>query len=339
MRLSTLFSLIGSGQLLVSRQAMNLFTPLYRVLWLSTAGEEGLLRFLAPGARGLGEIAAELQIDEVGHEALASWLQVGVALGELSRRGDGYALSSTLAHRLARPDHDPLLALLGEVAHLHGLLLVNAPVRLREGRPFTLDDQDGELVARSSRIVEPFIRDAVSSTVPLQGEVSLLEVGCGTGTHLHHAAALNPQLTALGLELQPEVADMARRSVDEAGLSDRIHVETGDILDRPAEPAWDIATLHQNIYYFPVPARVDLFRHLRGFLRPGGRLLITTACRGSSPLVCLLDLWGAATEGSGRLPDPDELVAQLTDAGFAEARARRIVPGETFFSFVGTNPQ
>ena len=40
---------------------------------------------------------------------------------------------------------------------------------------------------------------------------------------------------------------------------------------RAAEPAFDLATLHNNIYYFPVAERVSLLRHVRGFLRPGGR--------------------------------------------------------------------
>jgi hypothetical protein len=32
----------------------------------------------------------------------------------------------------------------------------------------------------------------------------------------------------------------------------------------------------------------------------------------------------------------DELVAQIKEAGFAEARSKRLVPGESFFAFVGS---
>jgi 4-hydroxy-2,2'-bipyrrole-5-carbaldehyde O-methyltransferase len=49
----------------------------------------------------------------------------------------------------------------------------------------------------------------------------------------------------------------------------------------------------------------------------------------------LLNLWAASTAGCGPLPAADELVAQMKEAGFAEARAKRLVPGESFFAFVG----
>ena len=41
-------------------------------------------------------------------------------------------------------------------------------------------------------------------------------------------------------------------------------------------------------------------------------------------------------EAEGRLPD--EMVAQLEEAGFVDASAKRLVPGEALFSFVGTHP-
>jgi len=38
-------------------------------------------------------------------------------------------------------------------------------------------------------------------------------------------------------------------------------------------------TLHDNVYYFPVDARVDLLRRFLGLLKPGGQLLITSGCQ------------------------------------------------------------
>jgi hypothetical protein len=63
---------------------------------------------------------------------------------------------------------------------------------------------------------------------------------------------------------------------------------------------------------------------------PGGRLLVTTGCQGGSPMMDLLNLWAASTAGCGLLPVADELVAQMKEAGFAEARAKRLVPGDSF---------
>ena len=42
------------------------------------------------------------------------------------------------------------------------------------------------------------------------------------------------------------------------------------ILDFKCSAPFDLATLHQNIYYFPVDTRVELLQTLLGLLKPGG---------------------------------------------------------------------
>ena len=41
------------------------------------------------------------------------------------------------------------------------------------------------------------------------------------------------------------------------------------------------------------------------------------------------------TAGRGRLPTPGEMVAQMKEAGFADVKRRTLIPGESFYSFVG----
>jgi hypothetical protein len=103
-----------------------------------------------------------------------------------------------------------------------------------------------------------------------------------------------------------------------------------------ADRRYDIATLHNNIYYFPVDERVAILRHLRGFLVPGGRVLVTTLCLGKGVAVDILNLWGAMTVGCGRLPARAEMVAQLEAAGFAPVRVRSMIPSDSYYAFVGT---
>lgn len=79
-----------------------------------------------------------------------------------------------------------------------------------------------------------------------------------------------------------------------------------------------------------------VLRHVRGFLKPGGRLLLTTWCQGGGMGASLLNLWGAMTEGCGRLPTVAEMEAQLKQAGFLDATRRNLIPGETFCAFIGT---
>jgi cyclopropane fatty-acyl-phospholipid synthase-like methyltransferase len=223
-----------------------------------------------------------------------------------------------------------------EAATLHYRLIRETPDKLARGERWQLDDQDGALTARSSRALEPFQFAAIDRTFPAQGNVRLLEIGCGDGHGMRHAAQRNPGLTALGLELQPAVAARARDNVRAWGLESRIAVEAGDVRAREPVAEFDIATLHNNIYYFPVAGRVRILDHIRRFLRPGGRLLLTTCCRGGNPAMAVLNLWGAATAGTGRLPDVAEMQRQLTDAGFAEVRTQHLVPAQAYCAFVAT---
>jgi 4-hydroxy-2,2'-bipyrrole-5-carbaldehyde O-methyltransferase len=336
MKLSTLKALLAGGRLRLLFDVQRLLGPTYRLAFLSTAATEGLLARLRGGPIPAQQLLAELAPDPAVREGLAAWLAVGVRLGELSLDERGYGVRGRLARRLAEADHDAVAALVEEAASLHYGLLRELPARAREARPMTLADQDGRLIARSSRVLEPILGEVVDDVVPAGAPVRLLEIGCGSGVYIRRAAARNPQLTALGLELQPEVAEAARENLLAWGLEPRATVEAGDVRRRAAEPAFDLATLHNNIYYFPVAERVSLLRHVRGFLRPGGRLLVTTGCQGGSPVMELLNLWAASTAGCGPLPAADELVAQMKEAGFAEARAKRLVPGESFFAFVGS---
>jgi SAM-dependent methyltransferase len=181
--------------------------------------------------------------------------------------------------------------------------------------------------------LEAFQTQAIDRTFPVSGAVSLLEVGCGSGFYIKYAAAKNPFLSALGLELQPNVAEVARRNIEAWGLRERVRIQTGDIRKKAADESFDIVTFYNNIYYFPVAERVPLLRQVKGFIRSGGFLLSTTCCQGGSLGAEALNLWGAATATAGRLPDRDELARQLREAGYRDVQTFRLIPGEAFFAF------
>ena len=328
--------MLRRGELGVLLATSRLARSYYRTAFLGAGVASGVLGILAGGPVSREELAGRLGVPAGGRDGLEAWLRLGVWLGELEAGPRGWRLRGRLARRLADPAHDAAAAMMQEIATLHGRLIVETPWRLHDGRPFTLGDQDGRLVARSSRLLEPILGEAVEAVVPARGRCRLLEIGCGSGVYLRHAARRNPELTALGLELQPDVAAMARENVARWGLADRIAIEAGDVRRRVAEPGFDVATLHNNIYYFPIDERVSLLRHVRGFLVPGGRLVVTTLCLGPGVAVDVLNLWGAMTAGCGRLPAPEEMVSQLGAAGFETAAPWRMIPRDSFYAFVGT---
>jgi 4-hydroxy-2,2'-bipyrrole-5-carbaldehyde O-methyltransferase len=335
MRLDVLWKVARSGRVGTLRSLTGVMSEFTRACFLVSAARAGVLAGLAEGPLALEGLATKIEIGEL--EQLAAWLDVGVALGELGHAHGEYWLKGTLARALADARNDDMLAMLEELTSLHHRIVLDSPVLLGKHTRLSLADQPGDVVARSSRLVEPFIEAALEQVVLRQGPLHVLEVGCGSGTYMHKMTARNPELRVLGLELQPEVADQARQTLERWGVKERATVEAGDVRAREPDGSFDLVTLHNNIYYFPVAERVGVLRHLHGFLKPNGTLVVTTATRGGSPSSSVLNLWGVMTEGCGQLPTPAELCDDLAKAGFADVRSENLAaPVERFHAFYAT---
>jgi len=332
MSIKPVLKLLMNDQLMALTGSTALLKPFYQLNYLVAAKECGLFELLLDAPKAFEQLAEVYCREDKAREALEAWLGLGVQLGYLKVDTRGYALRG-LAKKLALPQNDAALALLQEAAGLHAKLISQTVRKLRNGEFWNLEDQDGEIVARSSRIMEAFQTEAIDRFFPTSGGTSLLEIGCGSGFYIKYAADRNPSLTALGLELQPNVAALARRNISEWGLEARVRIETEDIRLKAPDERFSIVTLYNNIYYFPVESRVALLQHVRQFIKPGGFLLLITCCQGGSLAVEILNLWGAATSTGGRLPGKQELVSQLHHAGFHDVQVVRLAPGETLFAF------
>ncbi|KQY29163.1 SAM-dependent methyltransferase [Nocardia sp. Root136] len=338
MKLSTLTKAHAAGSLpLLLSLARSFATPLYRASFLVAALDQGVLQELSGAPRDLDAIADAIGI--VGdRRLLGAWLDLGVRLGELGISEGRYRLSSRRAKALARPRNDAVAAALEELVRFHLPVLLNGPAMVRSGARLTMSDQDGSIIARSSRIVQPFLEEAVEGVLAPTGPVRLLEIGCGSGVYVRHAASLNPGLTAVAIDYQAEVAAEAAANLALWGLADRVEVKCSDVREFASSELFDIVTMHNNIYYFAVEERTKLLECVRLLLKPGGRLLLTTACRGGNLSTEVLGLWFEFADFGGPLPAATELAQQLTAAGFADVEVRRLIPGEQFCSFAGRNP-
>ena len=221
-----------------------------------------------------------------------------------------------------------------ESAIAHPRVLFEAPSLLASGRRLGLADLDGERIARVSRLSEPLLREAIDEVVPASGAMRLLEVGCGDATHLRHALLRNPDLTAVAVELDPAVAARALENLAAWGLAGRVEVVACDVRTLDARGRFDLVTLHQNIYYFPLTERAALFVRLRGLAAPGARLLITSTCRGGSMISAVLDVWVASPKAWGRCPIPTSWLRSSIASGWREVGARNLLPGDRFYRFV-----
>jgi len=112
---------------------------------------------------------------------------------------------------------------------------------------------------------------------------NILEIGTGSGIISLILAARNPTVRIKGLEIQADLADLARRNVALNNLAERISIETKDIRQVNGEPLFDAAVFNPpyrrvnagraNNHPQKAIARHEIEGGLRDFLRGACRLL------------------------------------------------------------------
>lgn len=308
---------------------------LIRVHFLYAAASTGLLRALKkPASRE--DLIRRLHVTRP--DLLESLLALGVSLGELSLKGGLYRVRGVRAKALMERPNDPLVAMVEEYATYHSSVYQELGERLRGGPLGDYMAGRGNLIARSSRMLEPFVVDFARELVAGRGAVRVLDVGCGSGIYMRHVADANTQARGIGVDMQAEVVSQAALNLKRWGIEGRFRVALADIRE-PTDDlsgAFDIVTLYNNIYYFPPEERPALFRSLGERLAPGGRLAIVSAMRGDSVTTNDFDLVLRSTVGCTALPDTDELRSQLLDNGFDHVESTRLAPIESFYGLIAT---
>lgn len=69
----------------------------------------------------------------------------------------------------------------------------------------------------------------------------VLDIGCGVGAAALCLLARRPDLSVTGIEIQPELADLARENAALNGVADRFRVIEGDIANLQLEARFDMA--------------------------------------------------------------------------------------------------
>jgi cyclopropane-fatty-acyl-phospholipid synthase len=113
--------------------------------------------------------------------------------------------------------------------------------------------------------------DLVCKKLKLKEGERVLDVGCGWGAFVIHAAR-HYGVNAVGITLSPPQAELARRRIADAGLSDRVEVRVADYRDLHGERYDAIASI--GMVEHVGENQIDVYaRQLRALLKPDGRLL------------------------------------------------------------------
>jgi cyclopropane-fatty-acyl-phospholipid synthase len=158
--------------------------------------------------------------------------------------------------------------------------------------------------------------ELVSRKLALKPGMRLLDVGCGWGGMVMHAAREHG-VKALGVTLSAEQASWAQRAIKEAGLSDLAEVRHMDYRD-VAEGDFDAVSsigLTEHIGKAELPG---YFSFLYGKLRPRGRLLNHCITRpdNQSPNVVKDGFINRYVFPDGELEGPGYLATLIQDTGF-----------------------
>ena len=155
---------------------------------------------------------------------------------------------------------------------------------------------------------------------PRRGDAAV-DLGCGTGAIALLMAGHRAEMTVEAVELQPDIADMARRSVALNGLEDRVHVHALDMRE-----AW--RTLGAGRYSLAVcnppygrrGAALESAREAERLARHEGDLTPLDMARAAAMLL----------KNGGRFcavypaPRAYELMRAMDDSGIAPKRVRTV---------------
>jgi len=323
-----------------------------------------------------GNLRARLRAARDGQAAVRLQMVAAAAdLGVLDALVGGPVSTATLADRLGAPDPDLLVAYLRVLAAAGFITGEGSWALTKAGRAVVDDDQvrsiyegfggyhtelyrelrpllsgglrrrdieeHAEVIARLSAVLEPLLHDLLTQTVRERRPRRVLDIGCGAGLHLAAMLEAAPDATGVGVDVDPDAAGLARRTLSERGLADRASVEAVDIrkalvAGRPGAltDRIDLALLANVIYYVPVDERVELLSAVARLLAPGGALVVVTTVAGPQLFSRHLDLLLRAQEGRMELPAVDLLLGQLREAGLQPDPPERIGPAGAALSAV-----
>ena len=108
---------------------------------------------------------------------------------------------------------------------------------------------------------------------PGQGELQVLDIGCGVGGSLFFIAdAMDALMRGIGVTISPRQAGFARRQARLRGLSARCSFIAGDFARLTGMPPCHLAFAIESFVHFTAPA--EFFAAAARAIAPGGRLIV-----------------------------------------------------------------
>jgi SAM-dependent methyltransferase len=247
---------------------------------LEIARELGVWEVLvrAPGRTSEG-LATELGTDPFYTDVLC---RTAFSFGLLEREGPGWRMAAHFDQILGDPESSFYLAcaprvhmVLGEDYHDYVALF-----RAGTTRPY---QEHGEAfmreVAEALKTLPRIFLDLVLPRLPglgarLEEGGRVLDVGCGGGWALVQIAERFPRTTCVGIDVEPYSVELARRLIEERGLTGRCQARAQSVDQVGEEGAYDVATSFLVVHEIAPSLKPTAFAAVARALKPGGHFLI-----------------------------------------------------------------
>lgn len=282
--------------------------------------ELGVFDALAERSGTAEQVARRLQLPDRSARQLLLALQ-GVQLVE--RIDDVYRNAPVTSRWLVRASPECIAPLVehqaghfAKFSQLTKVLRQDAPVPSEMDGKYPRFGGPEKLTAVSRVSGRMMMVEGLAKNAPLHGDRHLVDLGCGSGIYSITLAREFPRLRVTAVD-QPWFCEVVKQSVSEAGLSDRVTVQPGDILQDVFDG--DVALLSNVAEGLGAARAQQLLRHVYDWLPPGGELLFHSHMwePAATPFPYSLGLILSVNSVMGGEPYGEHVTrAWLADAGF-----------------------
>lgn len=238
-----------------------------------------------------------------------------VAAGAVTRIGD-----DTFRLAVTEPMYKDPQA----VAH-SGLYLLRLALAHASGRALGWGDEDPETVLAFGRMTGrggDAIADQLLPHLPAvqtafrAGSAAFLDVGVGVGAISIRLVERYPGTRAVGLDVLPDVLELAQSEVAGSGLSDSIELRLQSVVDLRDRDCYDLAWVPQG--FIPPEAFLDGIHRVFQALKPGGALLVPVGLTPEASDFARARLIHSTSLAGGSAITPSQMVELLHATGFKD---------------------
>ncbi len=243
----------------------------WRAAILLTAAHLDLFRWFGRRKLNADVVAARYGGDRDSWE---SFLNALSGIGLMRKQAERYSTTAFAARHLTG-DRRTLLLPGYDAWNAWGNLasILTTAKRPKAQKPFATDRTQSSRLLQALHIHAGQIAPHVIQKSNLNGARTLLDVGGGLGTFTCAFCRRYPRLQATLVE-HPNIAPLARRSVRDAGLAQRIRVIARDFTRENLPVGFDAVFVSNILHAHSATQNLALLRQLHRSLNPGGRLIL-----------------------------------------------------------------